>query len=272
MNLDKNNIAIRSNADRLRHALQQLAEEGAVVFRGRDLADQVGLDPAQGPSYFRRFAAEQILEPLGRGFYRLSRPGRRRIDPQSISLPPEAERVRSALAGSRVPALISGLDVLAPFQNQLPERLPILVIAERGSGAYVEDALVPLGYEVSIDPASRDMQLLGRLGDRVVIVRERSLDDEDPSKLQHRRRVEEAWVDLVAEARRGYPVAASELVALLRGLGSAEMSWPRLARSANRRNMPLVFAPDHRLPIEVKPSSKRDRFWDQIASEMAWQG
>jgi len=80
-----------------------------------------------------------------------------------------------------------------------------------------------------------------------------------------RRRPEEAWTDLVAEARRGWPIGAGELAAILRAMAVEAPSWTRLVRAARRRNMPVALDATANVPLRITPT---DSFWAALGSEL----
>jgi hypothetical protein len=164
---------------------------------------------------------------------------------------------------------VSGLDVLAPFQNQIPADSPILVIADHGAGEMVDEVGSRQGHLVLVNPSPEEMRVAARAHIRPIVVREVSLDGRPASALGWQRPAEDAWVDLAAEARRGYPIEPSELAAILKAMQSSGISWRRLASRGRRRGMPLRFVPSRPLPIAIDGS---DPFWSQVGGELEWSG
>lgn len=216
-----------------------------------ELAEEAGLSrPAVSAALARLVAAGQA-DRLGRGL--VARPGRRRR-PAEVRVGPDADRVIEALGKAGVAASLSGYDVLAPFANQLPVAWPHLVIVDRGAGESAADVLRAAGFVPILEPNRDQLALLAELRQEdLVIVRERSI----PADAASVRSVEEAWADLAAEQRAGYPIATGDLSDLLLGLADAGVSWTRLVRAARRRSLPLRLDP-HASPVPLASEPKGD--------------
>jgi hypothetical protein len=182
-----------------------------------------------------------------------------------------AQAVVDALCGGQVPALLSGLDILGPWTNQIAgAEGDILLVADRGAGEVVQDALLGLIELVVCEPSVEQVSLLSMRSGApgvgpAVVVRERSLSDRELADGQCRRRAEDAWIDLVAEARRGWPIGTGELAAILRAMAVDGPSWTHLARACRRRNMPAELDPDRSMPLRLAPA---DRFWAALGSDL----
>jgi hypothetical protein len=254
-----------NKSGRVRAAAAELGAQG-LSFHGRQVAASADLPIAHTRVYLRRLAQSGEIERLGRDLFRAGRgrPGVLR----AARLRPPAQEVVDAIQADGVPALLSGLDILAPWTNQVADDdgSDLLIIADRGSGEAVEDALLGRVELVVNDPSSEQLALLAaRRGSPVAVVRERALDDRALASGDGRRRPEEAWTDLVAEARRGWPIGAGELAAILRAMAVDSPSWTHLVRAARRRNMPMQLDATAAVPVRVAPT---DAFWSALASEL----
>lgn len=227
----------------------------AIERRGQatvaELAEEAGLSRRAVSAALTRLVASGQAHRLGRGL--VARPDHRGR-PAEVRVGPDADRVVEALGQAGVAALLSGYDVLASFANQLPVAWPHLVIVDRGSGEWAADVLRAAGFVPILEPNRDQLALLADLRqDGLVILRERSISADAPSI----RSVEEAWVDLAAEQRAGYPIASGDLSGLLLGLADAGVSWTRLVRAARRRSLPLRLDP-HASPVPLAPEPNGD--------------
>lgn len=231
-----------SGAARLREAIERRGQ--ATVA---ELADEVGLSRRAVSAALTRLVASGQADRLGRGL--VARPDRRGRA-MEVRVGPDAQRVVEVLAKAGVPASLSGYDVLASLGNQLPVAWPHLVIVGRGAGEWAADVLRAAGFVPILEPTREQLALLAELRqDNLAILRERSIHADAPSV----RPVEEAWVDLAAEQRAGYPTATGDLSDLLLGLADAGVSWTRLVRAARRRSLPLRLDP-HASPVPLAPA------------------
>lgn len=254
-----------NKAARLRATVAELGDHGR-PFHGREVAASADLPIAHVRVYLQRLAQSGEIERLGRDLFRS---GRGRPGVLTVArLRPRAQEVADALHANGVPALLSGLDILAPWTNQIAgdDATDMLLIAERGAGEAVEDALVGRVELVVVDPSPEQLALLAvRHGAPVVVVRQRALDERALATGRGRRRPEDAWLDLVAEARRGWPIGASELAAILRAMAIESPSWTHLVRAARRRHMPVALNAQASVPLQIETS---DRFWRELGSEL----
>lgn len=254
-----------NKANRVRAAVAELIARGAPIH-GRQVAELADLPIAHTRVYLQRLADAGEVDRLGRDVFRAGR-GQSSVL-SAARLRPKAQDVVDALQADAVPALLSGLDILAPWTNQIADdnSSDMLIIADRGSGEAVEDALLGHVELVVSDPSPEQLALLAaRRGQPVAVVRERSLDDRALAPGDGRRRPEDAWTDLVAEARRGWPIGAGELAAILRAMAVDGPSWTHMIRVARRRNMPVGLDATASVPLRVAPT---DRFWAELGSEL----
>jgi DNA-binding transcriptional ArsR family regulator len=227
----------------------------AIERRGQatvaELAEEAGLSRRAVSAALTRLIAAGQAHRLGRGL--VARPVRRSRSTE-VQVGPDAGRIVGALEKAGVAASLSGYDVLASFANQLPVAWPHLVVVDRGSGEWAADVLRAAAFVPILEPNRDQLALLAELRqDGLVILRERSIPADPPSV----RSVEEAWVDLAAEQRAGYPIASGDLSDLLLGLADADVSWTRLVRAARRRSLPLRLDP-HASPVPLAPEPNVD--------------
>jgi DNA-binding transcriptional ArsR family regulator len=240
---------VASQGERL---LAALANRGQGTVS--ELAADTGISARSASAALARLVAAGKVRRLGRGVVAVAdRPVARH---DGVHVGPDAQRILSTLAHAKIPAQLSGYDLLAPFANQLASSWMHLVYVDRGSGEWAADALRAAGYAPAVEPGREQLNLLADLGpQRVVILRERALGDRPAPT----RRLEDAWVDLMVEQRAGYPIGLSEMGELLRGLQLADVSWTRLARAAQRRSLPLrVDASRRPVPLAVEPDAAPD--------------
>ncbi len=275
-------MAETSDMQRVASAVDQLNG----VFSARDVAKRAELPEDKAARYVRRLVERGAVRRVGRGLYsaksgRLASSaafaGRGRPAAGSQPRPVRAGRARlsgdaaklaQALSDAEVPAVMSGLDAVSSYQNQMPSYWPLLVIAEPGVGDEVVGLAQDMGRLGILNPSKQVVSaaVSGAPNGAIVIVRERSLAElSDDAVASRVARPEDAWIDLVSEARDGFPISLGELAIVVHNMASANASWSRIYRAARRRAWPISFDPHRYPPIRFESDLP---FWQQLSREL----
>lgn len=239
-------MSVLSPSGRVAAALEQLERASSA-----ELARHADVRPGLAATALNRLVGSGRARRLGRGLF-VYVPESGSVGavtgPDVIELSGEAKRLSELLQSTGIEATVSGYDVVGSYGNQLPERWPHLVFVPPGAGEWAADTLRPAGFTIVVNPTAEVLRVVTEIAvGELVIVRERATRL-DSSGVARR---EDAWVDLVAEWRSGYPIGRSELREILRSM-SDEISWTRLVRSARRRSLHLrVDITRHPVPLAV---------------------
>ncbi|MFN8132092.1 MAG: hypothetical protein U0R70_11150 [Solirubrobacteraceae bacterium] len=228
-----------SAAERIRIALHDL---GPATLS--DLSALADVRPQYAASVVSRLVKAGQARRLGRGV--VAAGSHSAALDVSVRLSGPARELQRRLGDAEANAAISGMDVMAPLGSQLGGQWPHLIYVDRGAGDWAADLLRPSGFRALVGPTPAQLQSAAELGQEFVLIRERSLTHPGVRV----KPFEEAWVDLLAEQKRGYPIATSELASMLEAMARlSSISWTKIIRAARRRSIQFDLAPHARIPL-----------------------
>ena len=180
---------------------QLLKIVGERVFTPGEVAQALAIKKSSAYWLLHTLVQEQRLSRIARGYYTVASDltGNRDAPPLSHL----AQQIVSKLRREGIEFYVTGLDILAPFFDQVPASFPPLVYIQKGSSDWVLRSLMTIDAPILVNPKKSEISIARsmRSGSDPIIVRETAEFSFTNGVIAS---TEKAFVDLYYEITRGY--------------------------------------------------------------------